>query len=149
MHQQRQNRYTFGDSARASRRLGLLARAYEPETRALIGRTGGQRCDLAVDLGCGPGHTTRLLHELLGPERTVGLDSSERYVAEARASSPPGVEFIRHDVAREPWPLPAAEVLLCRFLLTHLDDVPGALGVWARASRPGARLAGEHAAGAG
>jgi trans-aconitate 2-methyltransferase len=141
MHEDQQNRYTFGDSARASHRLGLLARVYEPETRSLIERAGAEGCALAVDLGCGPGHTTRLLHEILGPERTVGLDSSGRYLVEARGSSPPGVEFIEHDVLREPWPLPAADRLLCRFLLTHLDDVRGALDVWARASRPGARLA--------
>ena len=140
MHEGQQNRYTFGDSARAGHRLGLLAQAYEPETRSLIERARRQGCALAVDLGCGPGHTTRLLHQLLGSERTVGLDSSERYVAEARSSSPAGVEFIRHDITREPWPLPRADMLLCRFVLTHLRDPRGALGVWARAGRPGARL---------
>ncbi|MBN1609459.1 MAG: class I SAM-dependent methyltransferase [Polyangiaceae bacterium] len=140
MYEDQHNRYTFGDTVRAGHRLGLLAQAYEPETRALIERAGAEGCALAVDLGCGPGHTTRLLHEILGPERTVGLDRSERYITEACSSSSAGVEFVQHDVAREPWPLPAADVLLCRFLLTHLSDVRAALGVWARASRPGARL---------
>ena len=141
MHEDQHNRYTFGDSARASHRLRLLAQAYEPETRALIAGAGAERRALAVDLGCGPGHTTRLLHEILAPERTVGLDSSERYITLARRASAEGIEFIQHDVLREPWPVAGADLLLCRFLLTHLGDVRGALGVWARASRPGARLA--------
>lgn len=141
MNERQQNRYTFGDTARASHRLSLLAQTYEFETRALIERTRGEGCAVAVDLGAGPGHTTRLLYEVLRPERTVGLHRSERYVEEARGWAPGDVEFILHDVVQEPWPVPPADRLLCRFLLTHLDDVPCALGVWARASRPGARLA--------
>ena len=82
--------YTFGDTEQASRRLRLLASVYEPESRALLGAVAEFRAKrsigLAIDLGCGPGWSTRLINEVLAPDRTVGLDSSERYVAEARAN---------------------------------------------------------------
>jgi trans-aconitate 2-methyltransferase len=121
-----ENRYTFGDNEEASARLRRLAELYEPETRELLERGGVQRPRMAVDLGCGPGWTTRLLHETLRPEQTVGLDASEKYVEEARRTQGAGLEFAVHDVTQTPFPVPAPDALLCRFLLTHLCE-PGAV----------------------
>jgi trans-aconitate methyltransferase len=39
------------------------------------------RLGLAVELGCGTGHTTRLLASVLGPRRALGLDQSASLVA--------------------------------------------------------------------
>ncbi|HSN16000.1 MAG TPA: class I SAM-dependent methyltransferase [Anaeromyxobacteraceae bacterium] len=133
------DRYTFGDSDRAAARLRRLAELYEPVTRSLLLRGGGPGCEVAADLGCGPGWTTRLLHEVLGPRRTVGLDASERYVAEARRLQPPALEFVCHDVTAAPFPV-RPELLLCRFILTHLRDTDAALAAWASAAAPSARL---------
>jgi len=33
-----------------------------------------------------------------------------------------GIEFVCHDVTQEPFPTASADVLFCRFLLTHLHD---------------------------
>ena len=122
-----QNQYTFGDSARAARRLELLARTYETPSRALIERYRPPDLELALDLGSGPGHTTRLLHEASRARRTLGLEASERYLAEARAAAPAGVEFVQADVTRLGDDVPAARLVFSRFLLTHLSDVPAAL----------------------
>jgi hypothetical protein len=70
------NKYTFGDNRRASARLRRLAELYEPESRDLLRRSGIRAPRLAVDLGCGPGWSTRLLEAALKPDRTVGLDAS-------------------------------------------------------------------------
>ena len=134
------DKYTFGDTARAGRRLGLLAAAYDADTRSLLRSVAWERCRVAIDLGCGPGHTTRLLQETVRPERTIGLDNSERFIAQARRQSHLGLEFVVHDVTTEPWPAPPADLMLCRFLLTHLGDPQPTLALWARASSPGARL---------
>lgn len=134
------DRYTFGDSDRAAARLRRLAALYAPETRALLERGGVRGARLAVDLGCGPGWSTRLLADALAPARTVGLDASERYVAEARRLQGPGLEFLVHDVARAPFPVEAPGVLLCRFLLTHLAEPAAVLATWAAVAAPGARL---------
>jgi trans-aconitate 2-methyltransferase len=140
MSQQQDDRYTFGDTDQASARLRRLAELYAPETRDLLARGGPRGVPLALDLGCGPGWTTRLLAEALRPVRTVGLDRSARYVAEARRHGGAAVEYAVHDVTRAPLPVPPADVLLCRFLLTHLADPAAVLATWAEAAAPAARL---------
>ncbi len=134
------DKYTFGDDERAAARLLLLARLYEPVTRELISRGGISSCGVALDLGCGPGYSTRLLRDELHPARTVGLDASPRFVAEARRRHGPEIEFELHDVTRGPFPVQTSETLLCRFVLTHLGNVEGALAAWAGAAATGARL---------
>ncbi|MGD0941712.1 MAG: class I SAM-dependent methyltransferase [Terracidiphilus sp.] len=135
--------YTFGDHEQASRRLRLLAAVYEPETRGLmelVHRSYQPHASrLAVDLGCGPGWTTQLLHVVMKPQRTVGLDSSERYIAEARANCP-ALEFLRHDILQTPYPVEAPDLFLCRFLLTHLASPQAALRTWAAVAAPEAKL---------
>jgi SAM-dependent methyltransferase len=136
--------YTFGDNNEASRRLRRLAELYEPETRELllaVQSIGDDRkFSLAVDLGCGPGWSTQLLEETLHPQRTVGLEASETYLAEARANHP-RLEFFRHDVLAAPFPVAAPDLLFCRFLLTHLSSPRAALESWASAAARGAILA--------
>lgn len=132
--------YTFGDNDRASARLQRLAETYEPSTRALLERGRPRQSELAVDLGCGPGWSTALLHAALRPARCVGLDASERFVDEARARHGRDVVFCVHDVRRAPFPLGAPDLLLCRFLLTHLSDTAAALAAWGAAAAPRARL---------
>jgi trans-aconitate 2-methyltransferase len=137
--------YAFGDSALAARRLGLLAQVFEPTSRAFLGGpaarlTGRRPVELAVDLGCGPGHTTRLLVSVLGPRRTVGLDQSASFVALAAEDPPPGASFAVHDVTVVPFPCPPAGLLYCRFLLGHLADPAAALAGWATQLAPGGLL---------
>jgi trans-aconitate 2-methyltransferase len=136
--------YTFGDDEVAARRLELLAHVYEAPTRAFLARWAPARVGVAVDLGCGPGHTTRLLHAVVSPGRTVGLERSPSYVGLARASladlASDGVEVVAHDVAEPPPPLGAADLAFARFLLTHLSAPEAALRAWAACLAPGGRL---------
>jgi trans-aconitate 2-methyltransferase len=132
--------YAFGDSEPAARRLGLLADVFEPPSRAFLSRFAAEPVDLAVDLGCGPGHSTRLVASVVGPRRTLGLDQSAAFVALAEAGAPPGVAFAVHDVTVVPLPCPPAGLLYGRFLLTHLHDPPAALSAWATQLAPGGLL---------
>jgi SAM-dependent methyltransferase len=131
------DQYTFGDTPLAAGRLDLLADAYRAATEAFLTERAPRRPQLAVDLGCGPGHTTAMLHAITGAVRTVGLDSSSRYLERACADAPPGVDFLAADVAAAPLPVPPADVLFCRFLLTHLSRPSQALRGWLDATRPG------------
>jgi len=133
------NHYTFGENDLAARRLALLADAYEAPSRAFLGAWGMAGIEHAVDLGCGPGYTTALVQSVLHPEQMTGLDASDKLLAQARASVA-GAAFVRHDVTRAPFPCAAADLLFCRFLVTHLDDPAAALRAWAQAASPGARL---------
>jgi trans-aconitate 2-methyltransferase len=135
-----ETRYTFGDNDEASARLRRLAVLYEPETRELLESGGVRKPRLALDLGCGPGWTTRLLRDALEPQQTVGLDASERYVDEARRAHGPALEFHVHDVTRTPFPMAAPDVVFCRFLLTHLSAPGEALAQWAEISAPDCTL---------
>jgi trans-aconitate methyltransferase len=136
--------YTFGDNPEASRRLRLLAEVYEQDTHDLLHRAGSmyacREFQLAVDLGCGPGWSTRLVAATLNASRTVGLDASESYIAEARTNHPQ-LDFMKHDVLETPFPIPQPDFLFCRFLLTHLSSRRIALGAWAEAAAPKALLA--------
>ena len=132
--------YTFGDTGKASTRLRRLAELYEPETRALLERSPISAPRIVIDLGCGPGWSTELVHQVLKPSRTIGLDASERFVAEARQNQRPELEFHVQDVARTPFPVARPDVLFCRFLLTHIAPPGDALAAWAKAAAPGAIL---------
>ncbi|MCK6552070.1 methyltransferase domain-containing protein [Myxococcota bacterium] len=52
-----------------------------------------------VDLGCGPGELTRELHDTLGAERTVGVDTSDAMLAKAAAHANDAVTFVKGDLA--------------------------------------------------
>lgn len=131
--------YTFGDDDVAGRRLARLAALYDAETRALVARAIAGPPALALDLGCGPGWSTRLVHDVAGATRTVGIDASERYVAEARRRHP-ALEFLVADIASA-LPIAGADLILARFLLTHLARPDRALAAWASAAAPRCRLA--------
>lgn len=134
------DRYTFGDNPTAGERLGQLAAAYEPATILFVQEWAPAAPALVVDLGCGPGHTTRLLHQVTGAVRTIGLDGSAAYVETARTAAPAGVHFTVADVTLPALPVPPADVVFARFLLTHLADPVAALAVWAAALAEGGRL---------
>jgi trans-aconitate 2-methyltransferase len=138
--------YAFGDTSLAARRLALLADVFEPPSRAFLERfagpvsSGAEPLDLAVDLGCGPGHSTRLVASVVGARRTLGLDQSGSFVGRAEAEAPPGVEFAVHDVTVVPFPAGAAGLVYGRFLLSHLPDPPAVLAAWATQLAPGGLL---------
>ena len=134
------NHYTFGETDTAAQRLALLASAYQPATQAFLDEWGPREPEHAVDLGCGPGHTTRLVHRTLRPHWTTGVDASARFLKDAQRASEEGIEFVCHDVTQEPFPTASADAFFCRFLLTHLHDPGTALRTWAAAARQGARL---------
>lgn len=132
--------YTFGDQGVPAERLQLLARAFEPSSRAFIQTTVDPRPELAIDLGCGPGATTRLLADVLSPRLAVGLDASGSFVSLARQEAPPAVEFRQHDVTVTPLPCAPADVIYGRFLLAHLSGPERLVESWAGQLRRGGRL---------
>lgn len=131
-------RYTFGDSDLAAERMALVAQVFEPSSRALLARAVPAGAGIALDLGCGPGHSTRMVAEVCRPLRTVGVDGSERYVELARATTTdPTVGFVRHDVTMLPLPEVPVDVVYARLLLAHLPDPPGLVERWRSQLRPG------------
>jgi SAM-dependent methyltransferase len=134
--------YSFGDSQRAAARLSRVAENFEPLSRAFLLQAAPRGCARALDLGCGPGFTTRLLDALCAPRELLGLDASEAFVAQARADSGarPGLAFAVHDVAALPFPGGAADLIHARLLLSHLREPEALLARWAAQLRPSGRL---------
>ncbi len=135
--------YSFGDAGLASERLRRLSEAYAPASAALLQRAQALleepiRC--AIDLGCGPGHTTSLLAESVGAERVVGIERSPTFLAETQARGLQGIEFLECDVSSERLPIRNADLAFSRFLLTHLPDPVATLGSLRHALRPGGLL---------
>ena len=134
-------RYTFGDGDLAVRRIALVARIYQQTSRAFLTRAAPAHPAAALDLGSGPGHTTRLLAEVCRPGRTLGLDASDRYLAAARtAADPEGIEYQRHDVTRVPLPGAPAGVIYARLVLAHLPEPLGIVERWRSQIAPGGVL---------
>jgi SAM-dependent methyltransferase len=125
-------RYSFGDSDTAARRLDLVSRIFDPPSIELLRDAVAKPPSLAVDVGCGPGNTTRLVHDVTGAVRTVGLDRSAAFVAEARQrfAHRPEVEFREHDVTVVPFPVTGVDLIYARLVLAHLPDVLGTVERW-------------------
>jgi trans-aconitate 2-methyltransferase len=136
--------YTFGDTDVAAERLALVAEVFEPpsrrfltEARAALPAAPG----LALDLGCGPGHTTRLMAEVTGAACTVGIDVSAAFLADAASVTRAGIEYLEHDVTAVPFPVGPADLVYCRLVLAHLPDPAAVVGRWMTQVRPGGVLA--------
>jgi SAM-dependent methyltransferase len=136
-HHRRVTRYTFGDSDAAAGRLGLVASAYEPTSRALLERlaAGGR----VVDLGCGPGDSTQLLADVCRPTALVGLDASAAHVERARRRVPRAA-FAVHDVTALPLPGGPADLLYARLVLAHLPAPRAVVEGWRTQLAPGGVL---------
>jgi SAM-dependent methyltransferase len=140
--------YLFGDTDLAAMRLEFLAGVFREPTRALLRDALPTRPSIAVavDLGCGPGFTTRLLAETLPCRKVVGLDSSSSFIEAARSIEIPGVCFGLHDVTALPLPLPVdvdvdgIDLIYSRLLLTHLPSPGELITRWIDELRPGGLL---------
>lgn len=126
------NQYSFGDGGVAARRLDLVSRIFDPPSTQLLRTAVHQPPSLAIDIGCGPGNTTRLVHDVTAAVRTVGLDRSPAFVAEARQRPARrlGLEFLVHDVTAVPFPVSGADVIFARLVLAHLPDVLATVDAW-------------------
>ncbi|MBI3744179.1 MAG: class I SAM-dependent methyltransferase [Chloroflexi bacterium] len=127
--------YSFRDTDVASKRLRLLAQVFAPEMRAFLRRVVPGRTHHAVDLGCGPGSSTRILIEALYPEQVTGLDASKPFIELAKSSGL-SAKFVLHDITKPPLPVEPADIMFTHFVLTHLPDPAHALRVWARHLAP-------------
>jgi len=132
--------YLFQDTDRAARRLQVLADVFAPSSRAFMQDIVSVVPQLAVDLGCGPGYTTRLLVDTTRCVRAIGLDNSEHFLTLARRNATARLSFVRHDVTQVPFPIEQSDLISCRFLLTHLREPQSVIERWATQLRPQGRL---------
>ena len=132
--------YLFGDSEVASHRLRVVAEVFAESSRRFLRPAAPDRPNLAVDVGCGPGYTTRLVADVQRPLRTVGIDRSEAFITEARRAGGGNVSYLVHDAAAVPFPVGPADLIYARFVATHLRDPAATIRSWATQLGPRGRL---------
>jgi SAM-dependent methyltransferase len=139
----RRDAYQFGDTNVAAERLRLLADVFGHASRQFLERFAALGPQRVLDLGCGPGYTTRLLAEIFSKAQVVGVDSSPNFIELARRAPSERVSFIVGDVT-DPLGGGTFDFLYCRYLLTHIAHVGPTIELWARYLRPGGLLAIEE-----
>jgi SAM-dependent methyltransferase len=132
--------YTFGDTPLAVERLRLVAEVFAPSSQAFLAETVTGPPELALDVGCGPGASTRLVARVTGAARTVGLDASPTFLEVAAIDAPARMGFTRHDVTTVPLPEAPADLIYCRLLLAHLPEPAALVAEWATQLTPRGQL---------
>jgi SAM-dependent methyltransferase len=122
--------YTFGDGDIQAQRLSVLDDVFGPASRRLLGEVVIEQPALAYDLGCGTGHTTRMIAAETGARNTVGLERSEDHVSRAVAQTCGNIDFVAWDVTKLPFPVGPADLIYCRLLLAHLSDPVAVAQSW-------------------
>jgi SAM-dependent methyltransferase len=114
---------------------------HKPLDRELLDRLVERVGDLGPigDLGCGPGHVARYLHERGAP--VVGVDLSPGMIEQARRLSP-GIEFRVGDMRALELPDGSWGGIACFYAIIHIpgDEIVAALGELRRVLRPGGWL---------
>lgn len=94
-----------------------------------------------VDLGCGPGHLTRLLADRVEATEAIGIDSSPAMLERAQSQISPVVHFELGDLATWGDPSHPVDVVAANASLHWVPDHPAVLARWTEAIVPGGQLA--------
>lgn len=94
----------------------------------------------AVDLGCGSGELTRVLHERLGLAETLGVDSSPAMLARSQAQAGMGLRFELGDIATFD-PARRFDLVFSNAALQWVPDHAQILARMTRGLGPGGQLA--------
>ncbi|WP_413580941.1 methyltransferase domain-containing protein [Bdellovibrio sp. HCB288] len=94
----------------------------------------------AIDLGCGTGELTRIMHDRFKPQQTTGMDSSGEMLAKTKSFSSADLNFLQGDI--DVWEKPDAYDLIVSN--AALQWSPGHRDLFQRlhrSLRPGGQLA--------
>jgi trans-aconitate 2-methyltransferase len=131
----KETRYTFGDTITAAERLQRIADFFNPLSAEFIRSNSPRKITRAADLGCGPGFSTDMLAKATGAQEITGIDSSEYFLNICRQHYPE-YKFIHDDVTQLQLDK-KHDLLYCRFLLSHLQNIPEVLCNWMHSLKPG------------
>jgi SAM-dependent methyltransferase len=109
---------------------------YSPAlARELAVRSGVQRGQRALDVGCGPGALTAHLADLLGSERVSAVDPSMSFVEACRARHP-GVRVEVASAEALPFEDDTFDRTFAQLVVNFLADAPAGVREMARVTRP-------------
>jgi len=129
---------------RGQAKAGSSGRDDGPHYQALLADAAVGAGNVCIDLGCGAGHVSRYLGEVVGPEgRVLGIDLDSVQLEAAREDCEhaglSNVEFRTGNVAE--WDEPETyDLVFGRFVLSHLANRPAVVRRMYAALRRGGRL---------
>ncbi len=126
-----------GWNPEAYARFGVERRRPFEDLLLLVAPVPGGR---AVDLGCGSGELTRVLHYRIQASETLGIDSSDAMLEKAARQARDGVRFERGDIGAFAPAVPY-DLVFSNAALHWVPDHPALLARLARAVAPGGQLA--------
>jgi SAM-dependent methyltransferase len=134
--------YVLGTHDEEIERLGLQHRVWRPRVLDAWRRAGFTRGQTVLDVGCGPGHATLDLAEIVAPGgRVVAVDRSRRFLGAletaARSRGLDGIETREQDLDLAELPATGADAAWSRWAIAFVRDPRGLVGRIARALRPG------------
>lgn len=139
------SRYLLGDDDPELARLHSQHAVWSHVTQAGWDRAGLTRGMSVLDVGCGPGFTTLELAERVGPRgKVVGIDQSDRFVAQLRAElarrAMEQCEVRQLDLRELPNDIGEFDLIYARWIFCFLPEPEAALRALARHLKPGGAL---------
>lgn len=107
----------------------------------LLGMIAPRGTPRIVDLGCGTGRMTRVLHERTQARETVGIDNSPRMLEQGLAAAGNGLRFELGTIESFPGERGAFDIIFSNAALHWIPDHPALLERLSRALTPGGQLA--------
>jgi SAM-dependent methyltransferase len=117
--------------------MGRYSRPLAHEFAQAVGVGPGER---VLDVGCGTGALTRVLAEVVGPDRVAAADPSEPFVEVCRASAP-GVDVRIAQAEALPFADAAFDRALAQLVVHFLADPAAGAAEMARVTRSGGSIA--------
>lgn len=138
--------YILGTDEEELHRLGLQHRLWSQVAYALWDQARFQPGHTLLDVGCGPGHATFDMAQLVTPTgRVLAVDESQRFVEHVRrecaARGMRNVDVQQGDVQHLEAPAGSVDGAWIRWVLCFVRDPQAVIDGVARALRPGGRLA--------
>jgi len=136
-------RYLLDNAAReVPGRFAALSAVFDPGTIRHLEACGVQRGWHCLEVGAGSGTIARWLAGRVGPAgRVLATDIDPRHLESLNLSN---LEVLRHDVATDPLPEAAFDLVHARLVLMHLPGRETALARMISALKPGGWLVSEE-----
>jgi SAM-dependent methyltransferase len=134
------HRYAISGGKEGKERLNVLARVMLPTTSQLLNRVGLTKGMTCLDVGCGGGHVTLFMANMVGSEgKITGTDADREIIAlakeDAETAGIGNVEFYEVNACVCRWHK-EYDLVYARFLLSHLSEPDACLRAMVEACRP-------------
>jgi len=137
--------YVLGTHDDEIERLGLQHRVWRPRALDAWHRAGFTIGQTLLDVGCGPGHATMDLAEIVGPTgRVIAIERSRRFLDAMEAMrlkrELKNIEALELDLDEAEAPVRNADGAWCRWVFAFVSKPREVLGRIAKSLKPGAAL---------